>query len=227
MKNKILTVIYAVALFFFIITFAIGLPIYCRFFYYLHINALDIPSATGRTYEQIKVAYDQLLNYLTLPNRTFSAGVFEVSPNAVYHFAECKNLFTLNFVVLLVSFTIFSSLLTLSKLKVIKLSQPFGMDASLITAISVFALAILLGVAVSIDFDKAFTIFHKIFFPTNEYWYFEPTEEIIYIFPPEFFLNCAILIGSAIFLPSTAIIVCQVVKKRKIKKKNQKIIDKN
>ena len=222
MKNKILTVIYAVALFFFIITFAIGLPIYCRFFYYLHINPLDIPSATGRTYEQIKFSYDQLLNYLTLPGGTFQAGDFEVSPNAIYHFAECKNLFTLNFVILLVSFVTFSCLLVLSKLKVIKLSQPFGMDASVFSAITVFAVAILLAVAVSIDFDKAFTVFHKIFFPNNEYWYFEPWEEIIYIFPLEFFLNCAVLIGVAIFLPSTGIIVCQIVKRRKCyaKRKN-------
>jgi len=215
MKNKILTVIYAVALFFFIITFAIALPIYCRFFYYLHINPLDIPSATGRTYEQIKLSYDQLLNYLTLPGRPFMAGDFEVSANATYHFAECKNLFTLNLVILLVSFATMGTLLILSKVKVIKLCQPFGMDASIFSAVTVFAVAILLAIAVSIDFDKAFTIFHKIFFPSNEYWYFEPWEEIIYIFPVEFFLNCAILIGCAIFLPSTGIIVCQIIKKRK------------
>ena len=72
----ILTVIFGIAVFLFIITFSIGLPIYCRFFYYMQIEPLGIPEATGHSVAQIKAAYNQVLDYLTLPNKEFGAGVF-------------------------------------------------------------------------------------------------------------------------------------------------------
>lgn len=67
MKSKIISILFAIALGLLIITFSIGLPIYLRFFYYLHIPALNLEQTSGYTYAQIKTAYDQVLNYLTLP----------------------------------------------------------------------------------------------------------------------------------------------------------------
>ena len=77
--NVLLTALFIVSIFVLIITFSIGLPIYCRFFYYLQINPLNIPEITGYDYAQIKYAYDQVLNYLTLPNAAFGTGVFKQS----------------------------------------------------------------------------------------------------------------------------------------------------
>ena len=97
MKNKIFSVFFGVALFLFIISFSIGLPIYCRFFYYAQINALSLPQQTGYSFEQIKEAYDQVLNYLTLPNQTFSTGVLKFNQSGAEHFKDCKILFDINF----------------------------------------------------------------------------------------------------------------------------------
>ena len=99
------TVIFIIAVVLFIITVSIGLPIYLRFFYYLHINALDLPQKTGYDYATIKHAYDQMLNYLTLPNTEFSTGIFAFSKDGASHFADCKVLFNLNAITLIVSTT--------------------------------------------------------------------------------------------------------------------------
>ena len=65
MKNKILTAVLGIFIALFIITFSIGLPIYFRPFYYMQIESLGIPEMCGESYETIKDAYDEVLDYLT------------------------------------------------------------------------------------------------------------------------------------------------------------------
>ena len=211
-----LTIVFGVAVFLFIITFSIGLPIYCRFFYYMQINPLGIPESTGQDYATIKTAYDQVLDYLTLPNRTFGAGVFKFTEEGASHFADCKILFDLNATALIISTIICATILVLEKFKIISLCRPFGCSVALISAISIFAVGIILALAVAIDFDSAFITFHHIFFPGKDNWSFHPYyDEIITALPQEFFMSCAILIGASIILISIGIIVFQLLKRRK------------
>ena len=52
----------------------------------------------------------------------------------------------------------------------------------------------LVGVLGALDFDRAFTAFHSIFFPGKTNWLFDPrTDQIILILPDTYFRNCAIL----------------------------------
>ena len=60
--QKILAVILAVAVFFFVLTCSIGLPIWIRGFYYLHIQALDLPRVSGFAADQIWEAYNEVLD---------------------------------------------------------------------------------------------------------------------------------------------------------------------
>ena len=221
--KKILSVIFTtllgVATLLFIITFSIGLPIYCRFFYYLQIEPLNLVEETGRTYEQIKTAYDEMLNYLTLPGTTFSTGVFKFTEEGAAHFADCKGLFTLNTVTLIISTVIIVLTLILDKFKVIALYRIKGLSVTFFSAVSIFVIGIILGVAVAIDFDSAFTVFHKVFFPGKDNWHFHPYyDQIITALPAEFFLNCAILIGASIILISVGIIIFQLIKKKRLSK---------
>ena len=214
----ILTVLFGLSVFLFIITFSIGLPIYCRFFYYLQIEPLGIPKATGYSVQQIKSAYDQVLNYLTLPNTEFSAGVFNFSPEGASHFADCKGLFTLNTTVLIVSSIILITLLILTKKGLVNFCRPFGFSVSLISAISIFVVFAILALVVAIDFNSAFITFHHLFFPGKDNWTFDPNvDQIITALPQQFFMNCAILIVASIICLSVGIIIFQVVKKKKRK----------
>lgn len=219
-----LTIILGVAVFFFILSFSIGLPIYCRFFYYLHINALNLPEYTGYSYAQIKSAYDQVLNYLTLPGGSFGAGVFAFSEEGAAHFADCKVLFNINLIALILSCATIITLTLLNKYKKIQLCRPFGYSVAFISAISVLSIIIILFAIVSINFEKAFVIFHKIFFAGKDNWTFDPRfDEIITVLPQEFFMNCAIFIGVGIIALSVGIIIFQIIaKKRKKPKKNQR-----
>lgn len=223
MLNKFLTALFGVAVFFFIITFSIALPIYCRFFYYAQINALNLPEATGYDYATIKAAYDEVLNFLTLPGREFGTGVFKYTESGKAHFYDCKVLFNLNLIVLIVSSVVGVTLFVLDKLKIITLSKPFNMNVSFISALSIFIFFALLAIVVAINFDVAFTVFHHIFFPGKNNWLFDPRyDQILRILPQDFFMNCAILIGASIILISLGIIIFQLIKRRKTTKKQEK-----
>ena len=57
-------------------------------------------------------------------------------------------------------------------------------------------LILLVGALAATDFDRAFTVFHGIFFPGKDNWLFDPaTDPVIVLLPEEFFRNCAIAIG--------------------------------
>ncbi len=214
MRNKILTLVLGLAIFLLIITFAISLPVYCRFFYYLQIEPLKIPQSTGYDYQTIKSAYDEVLNFLTLGGE-FGTGVFNYTEEGKAHFEDCRALFNLNVIVLVVSLATTITLLALDKKKIIKLSRPFNMSVAFVSSVAIFIFFALLIGLVAIDFDKAFVVFHKIFFPGKDNWQFSYKDEIIKALPQQFFLNCAILIGCAIVLTSLTIIAVQLLKRKK------------
>lgn len=220
MKNKIATIIYGIGVFFFIIAFSIGLPIYFRPFYYAQIEPLNLPLLTGESYETIKQAFDQVMNFLVLPNQEFGTGVFKFTESGKAHFVDCKVLFDINITALLISSAIIIATIILQKKKVISLLKPFNMSVSFISAISIFAVIfVVVALVFTAGFDKAFTIFHHIFFPGKDNWLFDPFDmQVINILPQQFFLNCAILIGASILIISLSIIIFQLVKRQKSKK---------
>lgn len=214
--NLILTIFFGIAFGLIIITFSIGLPIYCRFFYYAHISALDLESASGYTYQEIKQAYDCVLNYLTLPGFEFSTGVMPISKSATEHFMDTKVLFNLNLSVLIVSSVVVLTLLILNKKQVFSLVKIKGLFVGFYSAVFVLGLILILCVLVSLDFNQAFVIFHNVFFPGKDNWQFNPkVDHIIRVLPSRFFMNCAILIGASIILISAVVIIFSIISKKK------------
>lgn len=103
MKQHMISVCFAIATFVCIVTCSIAVPIYVRPFYFWHINLLHLEKS-GYSVTQIKEAYNEILDYLTLPQiHTFRAGDFPFSESGAAHFADCKVLFTLNTILLLFS----------------------------------------------------------------------------------------------------------------------------
>ena len=202
------------------LTFSIGVPIYGRYFYYLQIDALKLPERTGWTFSQIKQAYDEVLDFCTLPGREFSSGILKFSEEGAAHFADCKVLFDLNLWVLLCSAVITATLTALHCFKVITLCRPFNHGAYFLAALISVALSVtvvaVVGIACAVDFDKAFEAFHTVFFPGKSNWQFNPyTDEIILVMPEEFFMNCAILIGVALIAIPSVLVALDVLLKRK------------
>ncbi len=208
----IVSILYVIAAVLFTATFSIGLPIYARQFYFSQIDDLELEKESGATKEQIKESYNELIDYLTIPNAEFSTGVFEYSEEGKSHFEDCKHLFLLNGTVLLISAAFLAAAEILDKTKKLPLARR---DLLAIAGGTTLSVCTVLTVLVAIDFDRAFTAFHKLFFAGKDNWVFDSeTDEIIKILPADFFANCAILIGAGIIVLSVLFIVIGIVKKR-------------
>lgn len=223
--NVSLTVIFVAALVIFMLTFSIGIPIYCRFLYYIQINTLDLPEKTGWDYDIIKTAYDDILNFCTLPGYPCKTGQLKLSSDGAAHFADCKVLFSLNFWALLVSGVISLALILLNRFKVVTLCRPFGHGAQLLAAVIAVALPIVIILLVLIvGFDAAFEAFHAIFFPGKTNWLFDMNEDqIINVMPQEFFLNCAIIVAATLIAFAAAVITAEVLINRKKSNNNNRV----
>ena len=212
MKKRLLSVLCMASVFLFLLTASIGLPIYIRPFYYAHIDAYELAERSGFTEEEIRQAYDEVLDYLTLPGKEFGTGVMACSHEAAHHFADCRVLFDLNAVVLVGAGAMLFVLLVMRKkwgpYRLGKRSAAFWAAALALAA------PMIIGALAAIDFDRAFVIFHSIFFPGKTNWIFDwHADQIIRVLPQEFFRNCAILIGGGLVTMAGGILIWENRKK--------------
>ena len=200
----------------FILAFSIALPIWCRFFYYLHIDLLDIENYSGFTREQIITAYNDVLNYLNF-GTPFGTGELKYSQSGKSHFEDCKVLFDLDTWAMLASGVVLLVAVVLKKCKVLKPAKLLKFDWFFFSGSLALIVPIVLGTAVAVDFDNAFVVFHKIFFPGKENWQFRWYEdEIIRILPSEFFLSCAVFIAVSLLILSVVCIAVGISRRRKL-----------
>ena len=203
MVKRAIVVIFAVALVLLVLTVSIGLPIYLRPFYYAHIDALELDRARGFTKAQIRTAYDEVLDYLTLPGKDFGPGELAHSAEGAAHFADCKVLFDLNAGVLLGSAVVAAAIFLLRK----PCKLPSLRRATFWAGTGALMLPVVVGSLAALDFDRAFVIFHHIFFPGKDNWVFDYfADPIIRVLPQVFFMNCAIFIGAGLILFSCALL---------------------
>lgn len=204
--KRFLSLLCTACVFLFLLTASISLPIYIRPFYYAHIDAYDLEAVSGYSKAEIREAYDEVLDYLTLQGKPFGTGVMACSHEAEHHFADCRVLFELNGVLLTGSGCILALLFLLRKkwgpYRLGKHSAPYWAAVLSVTA------PIMIGGLAALDFDRAFVIFHSIFFPGKTNWIFDwYADQIIRVLPQEFFRNCAILIGLGLIWMAGGILV--------------------
>ena len=204
--KRLLSVLCMICVCLFLLTVSIGLPIYIRPFYYAHIGAYDLEGLSGYSEAQIREAYDEVLDYLTLPGREFGTGELPHSPEGKAHFADCKVLFDLNASILLISGAILAVLFFMRKRWG---AYRLGKHSALLwAAVLSLTAPIMIGCLAAMDFDRAFVIFHSIFFPGKTNWVFDwYADPIIRVLPQEFFRNCAILIGVGLVAMAVGILV--------------------
>lgn len=195
-KEKYLAVARAVLTALVILTGSIALPILLRPFYYLHIAPMDLGAGMNLTAEQIRTAYQEMMDYCIGLSDTFSVGVLPWSEDGAAHFADVRKLFLLDLRVLAVS-GILLIVCSIRRKKTFLLGHtpPFWSAVGLGTAFA------LVGGLAALDFEKAFVIFHQLLFPGKSNWLFDmEADPIINLLPAEFFRNCALLILAGILL---------------------------
>lgn len=218
MKEKVInttvSILYGIAIAVLVITFSIGLPIYVRQFYYWHIDSLDMVERTGYDYQTIKDAYDEVLDYLTIPGKEFGTGELRYSEEGASHFADCKVLFDLNAQAFLVAIWVLAVIIILKNKGLVNILKPRGFGVGFWAGVGTLGFFGVVALLASLDFNTAFVVFHSIFFPGKDNWLFNPsTDQIIRVMPQEFFMNCAILIVSSIITLCLALIVVGVIGK--------------
>lgn len=214
-QSKALTVILAIVLALVLLTFSIAAPILCRPFYYAHIEPLGLEEYTGLTREEIKTAYNEMLDYC-LGAEEFSTGVLKWSESGKDHFTDVRVLFLLDLKVLGISALLLLVILISMKFTSWKPSRLLGRGPLFWAGAGLAVVFLIVGGLAALDFDRAFTVFHTIFFPGKDNWLFDPrTDEIINILPQEFFMHCAILILAILILGCVIFIISDLVSNRK------------
>ncbi len=206
-QSKLLTLLLAVAAAAVLLSGAIAVPILCRPFYYAHIDPLQLEEATGYTRAEIKTAYDEMLDYC-LGGDEFSTGVLRWSESGKAHFTDVRVLFLLDLKVLAVSAAVLVLALIAARLAGLRPARLAERGPAFWAGAGLGGLFLLVGGLAALDFDRAFVVFHSLFFPGKTNWLFDPrTDEIINILPEVFFCNCAILILAVLVLGCAGLIV--------------------
>ena len=211
MKNRLVSVLLMITLALFAISAGIAAPILSRSFYKMHVSNLHLPEITEWSEDEIVEAYDDVMNFL-LHDSEFGTGVLKWSEAGKAHFTDVRGLFQLDLWI----FGVTGGLLILLLLISVKIRPTrFGnRGPSFWAGMGVLAAFLIIGGLGAADFDRAFTVFHHIFFPGKNNWLFDPSEDqIIQILPEIYFRNCAILAISLILL--LCVIYILVGKKKK------------
>ena len=147
-----------------------------------------------------------MLDYFNGVSDEFSAGALPFSESGSAHFDDCRVLFLLDLRLLAGSLIV----IVLLKLydKRYKLPHLGGHGAPFWGAAGMAAALALIGIAAATDLDRAFIVFHSLFFPGKDNWVFNAaTDPVILIMPDAFFRSCAILILTVLLIPSAVIII--------------------
>jgi len=193
-QSKLLSLLWAVILALVLLTGAIAAPILCRPFYYAHIDALDLTQRVDLPEHEIRRAYDEMMDYCT-GDDTFSTGILPHSSDGASHYADVRALFLLDLRLLTGSLGVAVVLFVLTRLLRRRCAPILGRGPGFWAGVGLGGSFALVGGLAALDFNRAFVIFHQLFFPGKGNWLFDPnTDPIIFILPQEFFRNCALLI---------------------------------
>ncbi len=194
-KSKLLTVLLAVAAALTLLAGSIAVPILCRPFYYSQVQSLNLAESTGMTVDEIKTAYDEMLDFCIGASDEFSVGVLDWSESGKSHFEDVRVLFILDFVLLICGAAAVVVMLILKRALHIKCAPILRRGPCFWSGAGLGVAFLVIGGYAATDFDRFFTAFHHVFFPGRENWLFDPnTDPIITLLPEVFFRNCAILI---------------------------------
>ena len=197
---------------------AVAVPLLCRPFYYAHISAFRMPEQLGLPEEMIRQAYDQVMDYCLGLSDRFSAGIFPFSESGARHFADVRALFIFDLAACGVCLVILLGSYLWCRHREVEPYRLKGHGPGFWAAVGLTAAFVVIGGLAALDFEKAFVLFHRIFFPGQDNWLFSVYEDpVILILPEAFFRNCAILILALVVVWSLALVAVDIWNGRRIR----------
>lgn len=192
--SKLLSVVLSVLIALVVLTGSVAVPLLCRSFYYAHIGPMGL-EGYGLSRAEIETAYNEMMDFCLGRREEFSAGVLAFSQSGADHFADVRGLFLLDLRVLKLSVVGLGFLLGWCLMGKVRPYRFLSRGPGFWAATGLGASFLIVGGLAALDFDRAFVIFHSIFFPGKDNWIFDwQTDPIILFLPQDFFRNCALLI---------------------------------
>ncbi|MCL1830276.1 MAG: TIGR01906 family membrane protein [Oscillospiraceae bacterium] len=189
---------------------AVGLLMSGDMVYRIEIDALNIEAESGLARDIILRNYNAVIAYLNPFNSdSFSMPDLGASEGGINHFKDVKNILC---GVYIFGAVCFISIILLS----IFFKRRMTSGTLLTISLTIFLLPLTMIVAIALDFDSFFILFHELFF-TNDDWIFsQVTDPVITILPAEYFMHCAIVIAVFWLLGSVFYLILSIRKKKKV-----------
>ena len=198
-----------------LLALSIAAPILCRPFYYAHIGPMELCEQTGLSEEEIKTAFDEMMDFC-LGGAEFSTGVLKWSEEGKSHFEDVRKLFLLDLNVLAGCAILLIATAGIIRIRGWRPGRLAGRGFPFWAGAGLGGAFLLVGGLAALDFDRAFVIFHTLFFPGKDNWIFDPwKDEIINILPQDFFMHCAILILAILILGCIVLMAVDLLHKGK------------
>ena len=195
MREKICSLLTALCSALAVLTGSIAVPLLVRPFYHIHVDMLRLAERTGLSRELILECYDDVMDYCLGLRPDFAAGVVPFSPSGAAHFADVRFLFLLDLALLAGSLLALLGLWLWRRRAGFSCFRPAGRGPGFWGACALGLTGLVTAALAAADFDRAFTVFHHLFFPGKSNWIFDyRTDPVILLLPEVFFRNCAILI---------------------------------
>jgi len=208
--SKFISIALSVCIALVVLTGSIAVPLLCRPFYYAHIGPMGL-EGYGLTEEEIKTAFDDVMDFCLGKREDFAAGVLPFSRSGADHFADVRGLFLLDLRVLMLSIAGLVFLLGWCLGGKVRPYRFLDRGPGFWAASGLGAFFLAAGGLAALDFDRAFVIFHSIFFPGKVNWLFDwQTDPIILFLPQDFFRNCAVLILALLLVWCAALIAADL-----------------
>ena len=215
-ESKLLSLLLALLTALFILTASIAVPILFRPFYYAQIGPLGLEESTGLTREEIITAYDETVDFCIGLRREFSTGSLAWSESGRDHFVDVRGLFQLDLAAAALSGLALAAWLVIKRKAAVRPFRFRGRGPGFWGCAGLGALFLLVGGLAAADFQRAFVLFHALFFPGKDNWIFDArADQVILILPEAFFRNCAILILALIVLACAGVILADLRRRKR------------
>ena len=173
---------------------------------------MNLEERTGLTEEEIKTAYDEMLDYC-LGGEEFSTGVLKWSESGKSHFTDVRFLFQLDLNVLACTAGLLAAMALVIFRNRHRPAPLLGRGPAFWAGVGLGAVFLVVAALAALDFDRAFVAFHALFFPGKDNWMFDPArDQVINILPQAFFRDCAILILAILVLGCAALIAFDLIR---------------
>ena len=161
--SKLLSVALSVLTALLVVSASVAVPLLCRPFYYAHIGPMEL-TRYGLSEAEIMTAYNDMMDFCLGLRPDFVAGVLWWSESGASHFADVRTLFLLDLWVLGLSLAALVILFIYCRTKHVKPHCFAGRGPGFWAAAGLGVSFLTVGGLAALDFDRAFVIFHSIFF---------------------------------------------------------------